>query len=140
MSRERAKKDAGEATRKLQTILEKINKKREEEEEYQTLELLLRGLLYGGKWVRLSQKREYLLIRNEGAVLRFIPESELRDPGEEKFVVVANLVNAVGADRVRRCQLEGCGRWFIARKAQQYCTYVHAQRDRDRRKQEARNE
>src|SRR5688572_3518387 len=117
----------------LQKQLDKINAGREEE----LVGTLLHVLLSGAKWVRVPRTPSSILIRKEGPHLRFTPETEGYEDAMDRFFALAHLVSAVGADRVRQCHLEGCSHWFIARKAQQYCSYEHAQRDRDRRKQEA---
>lgn len=113
-----------DARAKLQRVLDEINVGRADE----LLGRLLRVLLYGAHWVRLHQTSTAVLIQRDGNRLRFTPESH--DEPIVDFLPLANLVNAVGVDRVRQCPLQECGRWFIAHKRQLACTPQHAQRVR----------
>src|SRR5436853_374073 len=102
------------AVETLQEFLDRINAKKDEQDE--SLGKLLHTLLHGANSVRLprSGAASSVLIQREGAGLRFSIESNEDNPLVDTFIALAHLVNAVGADRVRQCQLEGCDRWFIA--------------------------
>jgi hypothetical protein len=49
------------------------------------------------------------------------------------YVFLWRLVDLVGADQIKRCPLEGCGRLFIPVRRQLACTLAHAQRIRRQR-------
>ncbi len=44
------------------------------------------------------------------------------------------LLIQVGPDRIRRCALPECRRWFVANKRARYDSLEHAQRDRNERR------
>jgi hypothetical protein len=82
--------------------------------------------LLTGRPVRLSTQG--VTVRRDGAHLRWEP---ITDVAVDRFLLrLLHLIERVGVDRVRRCPLEGCGRWFVAHKRQLACTLAHAQRVR----------
>ncbi len=90
------------------------------------LEHALKNLI-AGRRVALPE-RTYLVARRDGNRVIFREEAEHRHEIVEQLLNFLQLVDAVGVDRVRQCKLPGCLRWFIAQKAQGYCTLAHGNR------------
>jgi predicted RNA-binding Zn ribbon-like protein len=60
--------------------------------------------------------------------------TQARKPSQQELEALVlgspELREALGAlvGRLRQCPLEGCGKWFLPRKRQTYCTRDHANR------------
>jgi predicted RNA-binding Zn ribbon-like protein len=59
---------------------------------------------------------------------RLMMETEPGIPEIASEVEFLTLLMNVGLDRVRRCLLPGCGKWFVAAKGQKFCTLQHGNR------------
>jgi hypothetical protein len=112
---------------RLQGMLDEINAGHAPE-----LDMLLNDLVTGRPWVATFTGGP-VTIHRAGRSLAFTASSIM-----QPFWDLISLLLQVGIDRVRRCALPGCNRWFVAAKGQLFDTYEHAQRDRDRRKRERR--
>ncbi len=108
----------------LQARLDRLN----EGEDALSRELL--SLLVSGREVTISWAFPRLQRDGGRIAIRWNPYGDDR----VAFMELMDLVMRVGIDRVRQCRLPKCGRWFVAAKAQQYCSLRHAQDDRNARR------
>src|SRR5574338_1441559 len=65
-------------------------------------------------------------LRREGAQLLLDWHTPTATDARMRDLV--RLVQQVGIDRVRQCRLDGCGKWFVARKRQLWCSTEHGNR------------
>lgn len=89
------------------------------------LPLLVRGDAVGiaGTFPRLQRDGDRISVR-------WTPRSD----EDRDFMELVNLIMRVGIDRVRQCRRPTCYRWYVAAKAQLYCSLRHAQDDRNDRR------